>query len=218
MDFQNVTMYIAFYLYSDIGVGFSFLGVGRGGTLGLGFVSLACGASGNFTSDNNISWMSDEAYAPPGGIPATIAKNKIGTVLRAFPADIKTTNNRPVSERICYSLPIPFNPPGIFLVRATFEYQNYDGLNDPPIFQVALGPTNLSTVDLTANDPWVVEVIYNATVSQAFCLIRQMGTPVISSLEVRPLLDATYANAQASSTTMLRTLYRINCGASATIR
>ncbi|CAK9274201.1 unnamed protein product [Sphagnum jensenii] len=106
----------------------------------------------------------------------------------------------------------------IFLVRATFEYQNYDGLNDPPMFQVALGPTNLSTVDLTANDPWVVEVIYNATETQAFCLIRQMGTPVISSLEVRPLLDATYANAQASSTTMLRTLYRINCGASATLR
>ncbi|CAM6048068.1 unnamed protein product [Sphagnum compactum] len=183
-----------------------------------GFVSLACGASGNFTSGNNILWMSDEVYAPPGGIPATIAKNKLGTVLRAFPADNKTTNNRPVSERICYSLPIPFNPPGIFLVRATFEYQNYDGLNEPPMFRVALGPTNLSTVDLTANDPWVVEVIYNATETQAFCLIRQMGTPVISSLEVRPLLDATYANAQASSTTMLRTLYRINCGASATLR
>lgn len=163
--------------------------------------------------------MPDDEYAPPGGNSAKVS-NQLGT-LRSFP---NTTN---LSTRICYSLPIPQTPPppqGIMiLVRATFDYLDYDGLNQPPIFDVYLGPARLSTVDLTMttggnNDTWVVEVIFNSTETQALCLLREKGNPVISSLEVRPVINASYANARASATTMLRTVYRINCGASTLLR
>jgi hypothetical protein len=183
-----------------------------------GFVSLACGASKSFTS-SGIYWMPDDEYAPPGGYIANVS-NQLGT-LRSFP---NTTN---LSTRICYSLPIPQTPPppqGIMiLVRATFDYLDYDGLNQPPIFEVYLGPALLSKVDLTMmggvnNDTWVVEVIFNSTETQALCLLREKGNPVISSLEVRPVINASYVDARASVTTMLRTVYRINCGASTPLR
>jgi hypothetical protein len=183
-----------------------------------GFVSLACGASKSFTS-SGIYWMPDDEYAPPGGYSANVS-NLLGT-LRSFP---NTTN---LSTRICYSLPILQTPPppqGIMiLVRATFDYLDYDGLNQPPSFDVYLGPTLLSKVDLTMtgvgnNDTWVVEVIFNSTETQALCLLRGKGNPVISSLEVRPVINASYAEAGASATTMLQTVYRINCGASTPLR
>ncbi len=184
----------------------------------LGFVSLACGASQSFTH-SGISWTPDDEYAPPGGYIANVS-NQLGT-LRSFP------NRTNPSMRICYSLPIPQTPPppqGIMiLVRATFDYLDYDGLNQPPIFDVYLGPALLSTVDLTMrgggnNDTWVVEVIFNSTETQALCLLREKGNPVISSLEVRPVINASYVDASASGTTMLRTVYRINCGASTPLR
>jgi hypothetical protein len=184
----------------------------------LGFVSLACGASQSFTS-SGIYWMPDDEYAPPGGHIAKVS-NQLGT-LRFFP---DTPN---LSTRICYSLPIPQTPPppqGIMiLVRATFDYLDYDGLNQPPIFEVYLGAALLSKVDLTMttggnNDTWVVEVIFNSTETQALCLLREKGNPVISSLEVRPVINASYVDAGASATTMLRTVYRINCGASTLLR
>jgi len=187
-------------------------------TLVLGFVSLACGASQSFTS-SGIYWMPDDEYAPPGGHIAKVS-NQLGT-LRFFP---DTPN---LSTRICYSLPIPQTPPppqGIMiLVRATFDYLDYDGLNQPPIFEVYLGAALLSKVDLTMttggnNDTWVVEVIFNSTETQALCLLREKGNPVISSLEVRPVINASYVDAGASATTMLRTVYRINCGASTLLR
>jgi hypothetical protein len=111
----------------------------------------------------------------------------------------------------------------MILVRATFDYLDYDGLNQPPSFDVYLGPTLLSKVDLTMtgvgnNDTWVVEVIFNSTETQALCLLRGKGNPVISSLEVRPVINASYAEAGASATTMLQTVYRINCGASTPLR
>ncbi|CAM6080118.1 unnamed protein product [Sphagnum tenellum] len=183
-----------------------------------GFVSLACGASKSFTS-SGIYWMPDDEYAPPGVSIANVS-NKLGS-LRSFP---NTTN---LSTRICYSLPIPQTPPppqGIMiLVRATFDYLDYDGLNQPPIFEVYLGPALLSKVDLTMksggnNDTWVVEVIFNSTETQALCLLREKGNPVISSLEVRPVINASYVGARTSATTMLRTVYRINCGASTPLR
>jgi hypothetical protein len=183
-----------------------------------GFVSLACGASQSFTS-SGIYWMPDDEYAPPGGHIAKVS-NQLGT-LRSFP---DTPN---LSTRICYSLPIPQTPPppqGIMiLVRATFDYLDYDGLNQPPIFEVYLGAALLSKVDLTMttggnNDTWVVEVIFNSTETQALCLVREKGNPVISSLEVRPVINASYVDAGASATTMLRTVYRINCGASTLLR
>lgn len=163
--------------------------------------------------------MPDDEYAPPGGNIVNVS-NALGT-LRSFP------NTPNLSTRICYSLPIPQTPPppqGIMiLVRATFDYLDYDGLNQPPIFDVYLGPAHLSKVDLTMtrggnNDTWVVEVIFNSTETQALCLLREKGNPVISSLEVRPVINASYAYARTPATTMLRTVYRINCGASTLLR
>lgn len=170
----------------------------------VGFTSLVCGGASNYTAANNISWTTDDAYAPPSK-PFNIPTNP-GSLqtLRSFPTDPRSPHGR-----ICYSSLIPS---GLNLVRATFTYRNYDTLNQPPVFAISIGATKSSTVNLTSQDPWVEEIILNATEPQAFCLIAVSGAPVISLLELRPLPLGAYSHTSPSLGVMLRKLYRINCG------
>ncbi|CAK9871388.1 unnamed protein product [Sphagnum jensenii] len=81
------------------------------------------------------------------------------------------------------------------------------------MFGVSLGATLYSTVNLALKDPWVEEIIYNATDSRTFCLVAMVEAPVISLLELRPLPSGSYRRADPSyGGTMLRKVYRINCG------
>lgn len=95
-------------------------------------------------------------------------------------------------------------------------YKNYDGLGKPPSFSVSLGTAIVSTIDLRKNDPWTEEFLWPTgkdTVS--FCLhaIADRGTPVISTIEVRPLPQGAYTSGMEDfPNKSLRKSYRINCG------
>lgn len=158
--------------------------------------------------------MPDDAFAPPGSQTVSLNTSTAPPFsvpplhsLRFFPPD---KDRSPTAGRNCYSLPIP---PGLNLVRSTFYYGNYNGARLAPMFGVSLGATLYSTVNLALKDPWVEEIIYNATDSRTFCLVAMVEAPVISLLELRPLPSGSYRRADPSyGGTMLRKVYRINCG------
>lgn len=167
-----------------------------------------CGAPSDYLSQiDGISWTSDAAYAPPISKNFSLAGHSALRTLRSFPPDMSSP-----SRRNCYG---DLVPDGLSLVRATFTYGNYDALNNPPVFGVSIGATMYSTVDFNMQDPWVEEVILNATEVQAFCLIAIKGIPVISLLELRPLPSGSYNHASSSSGVLLKKVYRLDCGSDA---
>lgn len=129
-----------------------------------------------------------------------------GVSLRFFP-DSKGRN--------CYRLPMR-NISSSILVRSQFMYKNYDGRGKPPAFSVSLGTAMASTINLTTNDPWTEEFVWPVNKDTlSFCLHRipNGGTPVISSLEVRPLPPKAYKSGMGDfPNKSLRKSYRIDSG------
>lgn len=93
-------------------------------------------------------------------------------------------------------------------------YGNYDSLNRPPIFDVYIGVNFLSTVNISSPEHWkMMEAI--VVVPDDFvqiCLVNTgSGTPFISGLELRPLIDSS-VYPQATAERGLLVLSRINFG------
>ncbi|KAF2284507.1 hypothetical protein GH714_025916 [Hevea brasiliensis] len=154
-----------------------------------GFLSLSCGGTTNYTDSSNIRWVLDSAYISTGNtttidyIEGTSSSN---VPIRFFP--------RTDQGRKCYKLPVK-NMSSVVLVRAQFVYKDYDKLGKPPAFSVSLGTAITSTVNLTISDPWNEEFVWPASKDTlSFCLhaIPDGGSPVISSIEVRPLPQGAY--------------------------
>ncbi|KAL0658378.1 hypothetical protein Bca4012_078963 [Brassica carinata] len=173
-----------------------------------GFLSLSCGGS-SYTAAYNISWVSDNDYIETGNTTAVtyIEGTSTSTVpIRFFPDS---------QSRQCYKLPVRKDLSSV-LIRATFVYRNYDSQNQPPVFRVSLGRSVTSTVDLRTKDPWIEELVWPVNKdSLSLCLlaVKGRGSPVISSLEVRPLPLGAYRNSlEDSPNVILRRSYRINSG------
>ncbi|KAG0462611.1 hypothetical protein HPP92_021087 [Vanilla planifolia] len=116
--------------------------------------------------------------------------------------------------RKCYRFPV--GNISIALVRPSFAYKNYDGKDRPPVFAVSIGTATVAIVNLSRSDPWVEEFVWKVVGEMlTFCLISVpgSGSPVISSLEVRPIPAGSYgAGSEVLTGSLLRKRYRINCG------
>lgn len=176
-----------------------------------GFLSLSCGGARTYVDSSNITWVSDDTYINTGNITTINYVEDSGTYssnapLRFFPES---------QRRNCYKLPVE-NTSSMVLVRAQFMYKNYDRHWKPPAFLVSLGTAVTSTVNLTNKDPWIEELIWpvsKATLSFCLSAIPNSGSPVISSLEVRPLPQGAYHSGMGGfSNKSLRKRYRINSG------
>lgn len=174
-----------------------------------GFLSLSCGGTTNYVNSSNISWTSDGAYINTGNtttIDYVDGTSSIRAPVRFFPDS---------QGRTCYRLPVK-NLSSLVLVRAKFLYKNYDGLNKPPSFYVSLGTAVTSTINLASDDPRIEEFVWPIIKDTIlFCLhqIPDGGSPVISSLEIRPLPQGAYRNGTGvSPNKLLRKIYRINSG------
>ncbi|XP_062020434.1 probable LRR receptor-like serine/threonine-protein kinase At5g48740 [Rosa rugosa] len=174
-----------------------------------GFLSLTCGGTMNYTDSSNISWIRDNEFIATGNtttISYIEGTSSFTVPVRFFP--ILQSHN-------CYRLPVS-NVSFLVLVRAQFVYKDYDGLGKPPSFSVSLGTAIVSTIDLRKTDPWIEEFLWPVdkdTVS--FCLhnIPDRGTPVITSIEVRPLPQGAYTSGMEDFPhKSLRKSYRIDCG------
>ncbi|GKU86066.1 hypothetical protein SLEP1_g642 [Rubroshorea leprosula] len=174
-----------------------------------GFLSISCGGTGSFVDSYNIQWVSDDEYISSGNTtrfeyPDGTSSSSVP--LRFFPES---------QGRNCFRLPVK-NLSALVLVRAQFVYKNYDGLEKPPAFTVSLATAVTAMVNLSIKDPWTEEFIWPVSKDTLpFCLlaIPHAGSPVISSLEVRPLPQGAYQTGlEDLPNKSLRKSYRINSG------
>ena len=170
---------------------------------------MSCGGTTSFSDSSIISWVPDATYVTSG---------KTTTINYSDSSYSKNVSARffPHSRgRACYRIPVS-NATTLVLVRAKFVYKNYDGLEKPPTFSVSLGTAIGANINLTKVDPWTEEFLWTVNKETLpFCLnaIPSGGSPVISSLEIRPLPKGSYTNGREDfPNKLLRKSYRIDCG------
>lgn len=121
----------------------------------------------------------------------------------------------PQGQRSCYTLQ-PVVAGGKYLVRATFLYGNYDGLQSaqgggkPLLFDLHLGANFWRHVSVSdAARQYRFEAVHVAVADFIWvCLVNiGGGTPFISALELRPLTRKLYPYATKSQTNSLLYLY-----------
>uniref|UniRef100_A0A0E0EQ01 Protein kinase domain-containing protein n=1 Tax=Oryza meridionalis TaxID=40149 RepID=A0A0E0EQ01_9ORYZ len=178
-----------------------------------GFISIDCGLSGKAGYVDNgtkLSYSPDAAFTDAGtnnNISAEYlspANSRIFDNVRSFPAG--------AAPRSCYTLRSLV--PGLkYLVRASFMYGNYDGLRRPPVFDLYAGVNFWRTVNITdaAASITAEAIIVVPEDSMQVCLLNTgAGTPFISSLDLRPLKNSLYP--QANATQGLVMVSRVNFG------
>ncbi|GLJ22274.1 hypothetical protein SUGI_0419140 [Cryptomeria japonica] len=153
-----------------------------------GFISLDCGGTENYTDDAGIQWMPDDPYINSGQ-KFNLSNTAVGgegsrqlTSLRRFPEKRKS----------CYQL-TPVQIGTKYLLRGTFFYGNHDNLSSPPKFDLLLDADVWDRLPFSDPKELVVqrEIIFMAKFDPTnVCLARNnlsIGSPIISSLELRPL-------------------------------
>ncbi|OAP09295.1 hypothetical protein AXX17_AT2G03390 [Arabidopsis thaliana] len=171
-----------------------------------GFISLDCGLSPNeppyVDAATDLTYTTDNDFVQSG---------KTGTIDK----ELESTYNKPILQlryfpegvRNCYTLNVTLGTN--YLIRASFVYGNYDGLNKELEFDLYLGPNlwaNVNTAVYLMNGVTTEEIIHS-TKSKVLqvCLIKTgESIPIINSLELRPLINDTY-NTQSGS---LKYLFR----------
>ncbi|CAB62031.1 putative protein [Arabidopsis thaliana] len=159
-----------------------------------GFISLDCGLSPNEQSpyvelETGLQFLSDSSFIQSGKIGRIDASleskyPRSQTTLRYFPDGIRNCYNVNVYKGTNY------------LIRATINYGNYDGLNISPRFDLYIGPNFWVTIDLekhVGGDTWEEIIHIPKSNSLDVCLIKTgTSTPIISVLELRSLPNNTY--------------------------
>uniref|UniRef100_A0A0D3EVA2 non-specific serine/threonine protein kinase n=1 Tax=Oryza barthii TaxID=65489 RepID=A0A0D3EVA2_9ORYZ len=164
-----------------------------------GFLSIDCGytdSAGYVDKNTTLTYVSDKGYVEGGKNFSILAQymkdatNKQEETLRSFPD----------GQRNCYTLPT--NRSKKYLIRATFTYGNYDGLNSsesgsPFLFGLHIGINFWTMVNLTklpsSDTVWKELIMVTPDDSISVCLINNgSGIPFISTLDLRPLQDTMY--------------------------
>lgn len=163
----------------------------------VGFISLDCGlpidASPYTEPYNGIIFTSDEKFVQSGKTGRVGSKwsnyLKVYMHLRYFPDGKKNCINLSITKDTSY------------VIRADFLYGNYDGINSYPIFDLYLGPNKWVTVDLQGEEAGLSEEIIHMSRSNSLqvCVVKTgISTPLISSLELRPLRNGSYLTKNGS--------------------
>ncbi|XP_047045592.1 putative leucine-rich repeat receptor-like protein kinase At2g19210 [Lolium rigidum] len=176
-----------------------------------GFISIDCGLSGDSGHVDDTTKLS---YAPDAGFTDAGTNHNVSAEY-VTPTMGKTWYNVrsfAAGKRNCYTLRSLVS--GLkYLIRATFKYGNYDGLNLHPVFDLYIGVNYWQTVNISSPDAvMLVEAI--VVVPDDFvqvCLVNtDAGTPFISSLVLRPLKRTLYP--QVTEVQGLTLLDRLNFG------
>ncbi|XP_054781157.1 probable LRR receptor-like serine/threonine-protein kinase At4g29180 isoform X2 [Prosopis cineraria] len=103
----------------------------------------------------------------------------------------------PEGKRNCYTLRHPEGRNTVYLLRASFMYGNYDGLNHPPKFDLYIGVNLWDTVKFDNASHIVIKEILHVPPMDVVhvCLLNAYEeTPFISALQMRHLHNFIYAN------------------------
>ncbi|XP_042465207.1 probable LRR receptor-like serine/threonine-protein kinase At1g05700 [Zingiber officinale] len=179
----------------------------------LGFLSIDCGIEpGSSYVDplSNISYVSDAGFIDTG-VNRNISVAYVGDVK---PRRYLTLRAFPNGTRNCYTIGSPAVVRGSkYLLRAWFFYGNYDGLSgQPQSFDLHLGVNYWDRVNVTtAESAYKPETIVVATSGYlSVCLVNTgMGTPFISGIDLRPLMDRLYPMANELQSLVLSSRYNM---------
>jgi hypothetical protein len=172
-----------------------------------GFISLDCGLPEDSTyseQSTDINYISDAKFIDTGAserVRANITVKRQLEYVRSFPIGMKN----------CYRIDVTNGTK--YYIRASFYYGNYDGLNDPPQFDLTFGANVWDTVSFrNLSSIETSEIIYTPSLDYIQpCLVNiGEGTPFISSIELRPLNKETYVSYSEKS--ILSFFFRFDVG------
>ncbi|KAK0595704.1 hypothetical protein LWI29_009220 [Acer saccharum] len=185
-----------------------------------GFISIDCGippASGYNDETTDIKYISDATFIDTGitkSIPPEFQTNSLEKQfynVRSFPEGNKN----------CYTLNPAQGKNGKYLIRARFMYGNYDGTRSVPQFDLYLGVNVWDNIKLNnASSVFTTEIIHVPSANNIYvCLVNTgLGTPFISSLELRLLKNSTYETQTLSESLVLLRRYDFGSTTNRSIR
>ncbi|KAL0661919.1 hypothetical protein Bca4012_098756 [Brassica carinata] len=159
-----------------------------------GFINVDCGLPLRESPYNSLP--TGLAYTSDADL---VKSGKTSRIAKEFEPDytkpILKLRYFPDGLRNCYNLNVTRDTK--YLIKATFVYGNYDGLNVDPNFDLYLGP-NLWTT-MSSNDT-IEEIIHvTQTDSLQVCLVKTgISIPFINVLELRPLKKGMYVTQSGS--------------------
>ncbi|KAJ0250389.1 Leucine-rich repeat protein kinase family protein [Hirschfeldia incana] len=182
----------------------------RSGRLGVGFISLDCGLIPKSTTytekTTNITYTSDTDYIDSG---------LVGRINDLYNTPVQqqtwTLRSFPEGQRNCYNFNLKANRK--YLIRGTFVYGNYDGLNQIPKFDLHIGPNKWTSVILVGvANASIYEMIHVLPQDRLeVCLVKTgQTTPFISALELRPLNNRSYVTQSGSLVSFARIYFPQN--------
>lgn len=152
---------------------------------GTDFLHIDCGAPAEYTDEHGITWRTDDAYVSTGAVGLTTST----AVWRELLNCRYFQNSR---GKNCYSLPTM--PEQTYMLRAEFNYGNYDGAGaaEPPYlsFRMAIDSTIVENVTINRGLHFnhIRELTFKALRNEtSLCLLRDQtnSTPFISSIALR---------------------------------
>ncbi|XP_078153697.1 putative LRR receptor-like serine/threonine-protein kinase At1g51820 [Carex rostrata] len=164
-----------------------------------GFINIDCGVTSNTSyvdSFTGLTYVSDDQYIDTG------LNDKVSSYYTPYKEyqDLETLRKFPNGTKNCYTL-TPVTEGLKYLVRATFYYGNYDGLEKNPSFDLYFGVNFWFTVSISRPDYFYAPKIIAIAPANCIqvCLVNKgLGTPFISALELRPLSSTLYELANAT--------------------
>ncbi|XP_071741048.1 uncharacterized protein At1g24485-like [Rutidosis leptorrhynchoides] len=172
--------------------------------------SINCGATDVILDTKGVVWTPDTSFIS-NGVPRVVQpSNSISDImdtLRVF-----TSRNKN-----CYSIPVTQGTK--VLVRAIFNYGNYDGLSKPPSFDLQFDGNFWTTVQTSATGLTMDEVTYvtkGDDVSVCLAQTKSGQFPIISTIEVSGLDSEIYTELDDNRALLL--VGRLSYGASETLR
>ncbi|XP_062100824.1 nodulation receptor kinase-like [Humulus lupulus] len=161
-----------------------------------GFLSLACCKDNYSDPQTNIKWESDYNWFPD--------KTGCQKITRAAGYDENRIFNIDFSGKRCYRLDTIKGQD--YLIRGTFLYNDDTVLK--PSFSILVGVTKISQVNFPKE--LEVEGVFRATKRYIdFCLVKTVGTPYISQLELREQKSLEYLRGFSN---ILKVVKRVDLG------
>ncbi|XP_056861121.1 receptor-like protein kinase At5g59670 [Raphanus sativus] len=142
---------------------------------------------------NGLWFSSDEKFIQSGNT------GRSREIPERYTKQYETLRYFPNGTRNCYNLSVDKGRK--YLIKAKFLYGNYDGLHIEPVFDLYLGPNLWATVDLVTMVNGTREEILHVSTSSSLqiCLVKTgTTTPVISTLELRPVVSGSYITESGS--------------------
>ncbi|KAH9312737.1 hypothetical protein KI387_027772, partial [Taxus chinensis] len=174
-------------------------------------IRIDCGGYNNFTSQFNLSWISDRFFS--GGAPGLVSEphnfdQEQERTLRFFPIAMGKKN--------CYTVNVP---DGRYYIRTFFVYDNYDSRKHSPSFEVSVE----GTLVFSWRSPWLDENAKLGAYSDLFAFIKDgeatvclysiaTDAPVIGSLEIVQVDPLSYASPSFGNNVILVNYGRLTCG------